>query len=100
MGTDGNSGIEPGGKPPTLMVKVDPVYTEEARKAKYSGTVLLNVTVDASGRPVDLRVLRSLGMGLDEKALEAVQQWKFRSAMKDGNPVASQVQVEVIFRIL
>jgi TonB family protein len=100
MAPDGNSGIEPGVKPPTLISKVDPAYTEEARKAKYSGTVLLNVTVDASGQSVDLRVLRSLGMGLDEKAIEAVQQWRFRPAMKDGNPVPSQAQVEVIFRIL
>jgi TonB family protein len=100
MAIVGNNGLEPGVTPPTLISKIAPAYTEEARRAKYSGTVVVNVTVDASGRSVDLRVLRSLGMGLDEKAIEAVQQWRFRPAMKDGKPVVSQAQVEVNFRIM
>jgi periplasmic protein TonB len=77
----------------------DPEYTEAARKAKYQGTCVLWLIVDADGRPRDIRVSRSLGMGLDEKAIEAVRQWKFEPAVKDGRPVAVQISVEVSFRL-
>ena len=63
---------------PALLYKVEPEYSEEARKAKYQGTVVLYVEVDTSGKARNLRVLRSLGLGLDEKAIEAVQKWRFR----------------------
>ena len=55
--------------------------------------------VAADGRPRDIRVARSLGMGLDEKAIEAVRTWRFEPARKDGNPVAVQINVEVSFRL-
>ena len=84
---------------PRAIYDPDPEYSEEARKAKFGGIVVLSVTVDASGRPRDIRVARSLGMGLDEKALEAVEKWKFTPGMKDGMPVAVQVNVEVSFRL-
>ena len=77
----------------------DPEYSEEARKAKYQGTCVLWLIVGPDGRPRDIHVARSLGLGLDEKAIEAVKQWKFEPAMKDGKPVAVQINVEVGFRL-
>src|ERR1051326_2316753 len=84
---------------PRATFSPDPEYSEEARKAKYQGTVVLWVVVGPDGRPHDIRVQRTLGMGLDEKAIEAVRQWKFEPAKKDGNPVAVQINVEVNFRL-
>jgi protein TonB len=85
---------------PSVLFKVDPEYSEEARKAKYSGTVLLSVVVDSEGRARDIRVIKSLGMGLDEKAVEAVQKWKFKPGLKGGQPVNVRAQIEVNFRLL
>ncbi len=85
---------------PALTLKVEPEYSEEARKAKFQGTVVLEIVVDEHGMPRNIRVLRPLGLGLDEKAIEAVQKWRFRAGMKDGKPVATQAQVEVNFRLL
>jgi TonB family protein len=85
---------------PSVIVKVDPKYSEEARKAKYSGTVLLSVVVDQEGHARDIHVLKSLGMGLDEKAVEAVQKWKFKPGMKGGQAVNVRAQIEVNFRLL
>lgn len=85
---------------PTLVFKVEPEYSEEARKAKFQGTVVLYVVVDERGQPKDLRVVRPLGLGLDEKAIEAVQKWKFRPGVKDGKPVAVAATIEVNFRLL
>jgi periplasmic protein TonB len=84
---------------PRAVFSPDPEYSEEARKAKYQGTVVLWVVVGPDGRPHDIRVQRTLGMGLDEKAIEAVRQWKFEPAKKDGQPVAVQINVEVNFRL-
>ena len=84
---------------PRAIYSPDPEYSEEARKAKYQGTVVLYVVVGADGRPHDLRVTRSLGLGLDEKAIEAVRTWKFDPAKKDGQAVAVQVNIEVNFRL-
>ncbi len=84
---------------PRALSTPDPEYSEEARKAKYQGTVVLWLVVDQYGRPQNLRVARSLGLGLDEKAIEAVRQWKFEPAMKDGRAVAVQINVEVNFRL-
>jgi len=85
---------------PQVLYKVDPEYSEEARKAKYSGTVVLQLIVDASGRARDIKVVRSLGLGLDEKAIEAVNKWKFRPGVKNGQPVAVMATIEVNFRLL
>lgn len=85
---------------PVLISKIEPEYSEEARKAKYSGTVLLSVIIDANGIPRDVHIVRPLGLGLDEKAIEAVSKWRFRPATKGGRPVAVQAQVEVNFRLL
>ena len=85
---------------PLLISKTEPEYSEEARKAKYSGTVLLSLVVDANGLPRDIKVVRPLGLGLDEKAIEAVQKWRFRAGIKGGRPVATQATIEVSFRLL
>jgi protein TonB len=98
----GGNVYQPGGgvSAPRVLLKVDPEYSEDARKAKYQGTVLLSVVVDERGIVRDIRVLRPLGLGLDQKAVEAVTQWKFRPGMKDGRPVAVQATIEVNFRLL
>ena len=85
---------------PVLVSKVEPEYSEEARKAKYSGSVLLQIVVDANGVPRDIKVLRPLGLGLDEKAVEAVSHWRFRPGLKGGKAVAVQANIEVSFRLL
>jgi protein TonB len=84
---------------PKALYAPDPEYSEEARKAKYQGTVVLWLVVDANGRPQQIRVQRALGMGLDEKAIEAVKLWKFDPAKKDGQAVPVMINVEVNFRL-
>jgi len=85
---------------PALLYKVEPEYSEEARKAKYQGVVVLYVEVDPTGKAVNPRVVRSLGLGLDEKATEAVRKWKFRPGYKDGKAVTVAATIEVNFRLL
>lgn len=85
---------------PVLLYKVEPEYSEEARKAKYQGVVVLKVVVDPTGRVVNPQIVRSLGLGLDEKAIEAVRKWKFRPGYKDGKPVSVIAEIEVSFRLL
>ncbi len=85
---------------PVVLTKVDPEYSEEARKAKYSGMVELEAIVDTDGRARDIRVVKSLGMGLDEKAMEAVAKWKFRPGTKNGQPVNVRARIDVNFRLL
>src|ERR1051326_1105501 len=85
---------------PVPIYKPEPEYSEEARKAKFQGTVVLFIVVDDKGNPRDLKVIRPLGLGLDQKAIEAVQKWKFRPGMKDGHPVPVQATIEVNFRLL
>lgn len=85
---------------PQLVFKVEPEYSEEARKAKFQGTVVLYVVVDEKGLPRDLKVVRPLGLGLDEKAVEAVIKWRFKPGYKNGRPVAVAATIEVNFRLL
>jgi TonB family protein len=104
LGSGGGTGGGPlriggGVSAPRAIYSPDPEYTEEARKAKYQGVVVLWLVIGPDGRPRDVRVARALGMGLDQKAVEAVRQWKFEPAMKDGKPVAVQLNVEVNFRL-
>jgi len=77
----------------------DPDYTEEARRAKTQGTCTLWLIVDSAGHPRDIRVVHGLGYGLDAKAMEAVQQWRFDPALKDGKPVSVQINIEVEFKL-
>ena len=84
---------------PKAIYAPDPEYSEEARKVKHMGTVVLWLIVGPDGKPRDIRVLRTLGLGLDEKAMEAVKNWRFEPAYKDGKPVAVQINVEVNFHL-
>jgi TonB family protein len=99
--TAGAGAYRPGGgvTNPVALSKPEPEYSEEAQKAKWQGAVLLSLVVDATGKPTNIKVVRSLGLGLDEKAIEAVQQWQFRPGTKDGAPVPVQAQIEVTFRL-
>ena len=84
---------------PRVIYAPEPEFSEEARKTKYQGTVVLWLIVGADGRSRDIRILQSLGMGLDEKAIEALRHWRFEPGRKDGIPVAVQVNVEVNFHL-
>lgn len=84
---------------PRATYSPDPVYPDKARKNKISGTVVLSLTVGTDGLPHDINVEKKLGYGLDEKALEAVQQWKFQPALKDGQPFEKRIEVTVSFHL-
>lgn len=99
-GTGGGAFRVGGGvSPPRAIYRPDPEFSEEARKAKYQGTCTLGMIVGVDGRPTNIKVLGSLGMGLDEKAIEAVKNWKFEPGMKDGHPVPTIIAVEVDFHL-
>jgi protein TonB len=103
-GFDGNYGggvmhVGKGVSEPQLIYSVDPEFSDEARRAKYQGVCIVSVIVDVHGNPHHVRVARSLGMGLDEKAVEAVRQYRFKPAYYQGHPVAVEMDVVVNFRI-
>ena len=123
IGTGSGGGVEPGKGPgfgpgegggigggvyrigggvsmPLLMYKIDPEYSDEARKAKFQGTVVLTAIVDTDGIAKNIKVMRPLGLGLDEKAIEAIKKWRFRPGVKDGKLVAVFITIEVNFRLL
>jgi TonB family protein len=99
----GNDGIVyhvgEGVSAPKRIYTPDPQFSEAARRAKYQGTCVLDLIVDAQGRTRDVHVVRSLGMGLDENAVEAVKQWRFQPSMKDGRLVDVEINVEVNFHL-
>lgn len=104
-GYGGNTGggiyqIGGGVSAPVAIFTPEAEFSDEARRAKYQGVCLISLIVDAQGNPQDPRVIRALGMGLDEKALEAVRKYKFKPAMKDGRtPVPVRITIEVNFRL-
>ena len=103
-GSGGNTGggvYHVGGsvRAPALIFSPDPEFSEEARKAKFSGNVEVYLWVDENGNPSHVKVVRGVGMGLDEKAMEAVRQYKFRPATQNGKPVKVDLYVEVNFQI-
>jgi TonB family protein len=91
----------PGGSvsPPKVISATDPGYSEEARGAELQGNMVLRLVVNVDGRPQQIRVQRSLGMGLDEKAIESVSQWTFEPAKKDGQPVPAMIKVSLGFHL-
>jgi TonB family protein len=84
---------------PQVIYSPEPSFSDEARQAKFQGVVLLMLAVGADGRPYNIRVRQSLGMGLDEKAIEAVKSWRFHPAIRNGQPVAAQIGVQVDFHL-
>jgi protein TonB len=101
-GTGGGAfraGVNGVGVPVCLYCPI-PQYSDEARKAKYQGTVVLQVTITTDGRAVNISVVKGPGLGLEEKAIEAVKGWKFKPAVgPGGKPVATIVPIEVTFRL-
>jgi TonB family protein len=102
--TAGNSSnaLRAGGdvKPPSLSYKVDPEYSQEARFAKYSGKVVLFVEIAPDGIAGNIQIVNGIGLGLDEKAIEAIGKWRFRPGTKEGVPVTVQAHIEVNFRLM
>ena len=90
--------LGPGISAPFVIAKAMPEYSDEARLAKLEGSVLLSLVIDADGRPHDVQVVRSLGLGLNERAAESVRHWQFKPGVKNGIAVAVQVNEEVFFR--
>jgi TonB family protein len=84
---------------PRLVFSPNPEFTKEAKRVKYQGICVITTIVDAEGNPQRVQVVRHLGMGLDQKAVEAVKQYKFEPAMLHGDPVAVEVHIEVNFRL-
>jgi TonB family protein len=99
---EGLPGVHPGRNGVTMPEAIyspEPSFSDEARKAKVQGIVLLMLIVGKDGRPYNIRVRQSLGMGLDEKAIEAVRDWRFRPANLNGQPVATEIGVQVDFHL-
>jgi periplasmic protein TonB len=97
----GGGYFRPGGgvTAPRVIYQTDPEFSEEARKAKYQGTCVLGLIVDTNGRPTNIRVINALGMGLDEKAIESVRNWRFEPGRKDGHAVPVEIAIEVDFHL-
>ena len=85
---------------PTIVTQVEPEYSDDARKAHLTGFVMLSIVVNTSGKATNIDVIKSLGMCLDEKAIEAVQRWIFRPGTSKGVPVNVRAQVKVTFTLL
>jgi TonB family protein len=92
--------LRAGIKPPVIVYKLEPEYSEMARKARVQGTVCVEAIIDDKGEVRGLRIRDSLGYGLDEQALEAVKKWRFRPATRDGKPVAIVGAFYLTFRLL
>lgn len=93
--------LGPDMSPPSIIRKIQPEYTQQARQAKYQGSVLIDTVIGKDGHAKNAAVRRGLGMGLDEKALEAVANWKFEPARlrKNNLPVEVKVTIEMNFRL-
>src|SRR5579884_2693972 len=86
-------------RPPELIYRVDPEFSDDARKAKFQGFVVLMIEIGTDGRPHHIRVVESPGMGLEEKAMEAVAKWRFRPAYRGSTAIPSTARVEVYFHL-
>ncbi len=96
----GTSGFAGSITNPVVVTKIDPDYSDEARKAHLQGTVVLRIDVDAQGLAQNITVTQGLGLGLDERAVAAVRKWRFRPATRNGKPVVAPAVIEVFFRLL
>ena len=95
----GPIGRAAGSRAPTILQEVKPDYTEEARRRSLSGDVVLEIVVRSDGRVGAVRIVQGLGAGLDQRAVEAVRQWRFSPARRFGTPVDVLVEVAVEFRL-
>ncbi len=86
-------------RPPVVANRTDPAYTDEALAARIQGTVILQLMIGTDGIASDIHVVRGLGYGLDDKAVECVEAWRFRPALRNGEPVETKAQVEINFRL-
>jgi len=84
---------------PQVLHSVEPEFTDEARRANYQGSVSIKLIVDSQGNPQDVRLASHLGMGLDEKAIAAVRQYRFKPAMFQGHAVSVQIVIDVDFHL-
>lgn len=100
--TGGGMGLQKvlGATPPVVVHKVEPEYSDEARKVRLQGSVLIAIDIGDDGKVSNIRVLRALGLGLDEKAIEAVAKWQFKPARKDGRAITYPAAIEVHFQLL
>ena len=103
-GTGGGTGggvYQPGAgiDPPTLVREVRPLYTDDARRQRIEGDVILEIVVRSDGSVGSIKVRRGLGGGLDQRAVEAVRQWRFNPARRHGTPVDVAVEVAVEFKL-
>jgi periplasmic protein TonB len=85
---------------PRLIHKVEPEYTKEALDAKLEGVVGLSTVIDVDGVPTEIKVIHGIGMGLDEKAIKCLAQWRFSPATQHSEPVPIKVTIQMNFRIL
>ncbi|MEA2465563.1 MAG: periplasmic protein TonB [Acidobacteriota bacterium] len=101
LGASGDTPVRVGGnvKAPTIITRVDPDYTEIARKARIAGVVIIEAVIDRQGNVTEARILKPLPMGLDQQALAAIRQWKFRPGTLNGQPVAVYYNLTVNFRL-
>ena len=86
--------------PPKLLEKVEPVYTQEAKAAKLAGTMRVYVEIATDGRAYNMRIVQGLGLGLEDAAVDAISQWRFQPATRDGIPVPAQATVEINWRLM
>jgi TonB family protein len=86
-------------KRPIPVYTPEPEFSEKARRAKYQGTVVLSIVVDRKGNISRVSLLRALGMGLDQNAMEGVTRWRFDPATRNGQPVAVKMNIEVSFNL-
>jgi len=84
---------------PTVVYRIEPNYSEDARRARYQGSVVLSAVVRKDGSIEILKVLRGLGLGLDENAVEALRKWKFRPGTRSGEPVDVALNIEINFAL-
>ena len=84
--------------PPRAIFAPDPEFSEKASRTHIQGAVTIALTVGVDGKPHDITVLKKLGYGLDEKAVEAARQWRFQPATRDGKPVEAKIQMVMTFR--
>jgi len=98
--SSGHAGFQGGVTEPVLLWKSEPEYSEEARKAKIQGTVIVRAEIDARGQVQNISIAQGLGLGLDEKAISAVQKWKFRPGTRNGKPVTTPAIIQLSFRLL